>query len=106
MKVAVFFAAICIFALVMPQAYAEEEEETAVREVRAGKAPVMCAAKCQYDSCKKICMHCAICYCSNHVYAPVMCAAKCQYDSCKKICMHCAICYCSNHVYGQCKCCD
>ena len=37
MKVAVFFAAICIFALVMPQAYAEEEEETAVREVRSGK---------------------------------------------------------------------
>ena len=40
MKVVVFFAAVCIFALVMPQAYAEEEEEeeeekeTAVREVR------------------------------------------------------------------------
>ncbi|KAK2159508.1 hypothetical protein NP493_1712g00053 [Ridgeia piscesae] len=73
MKVAVFFAAICIFALVMPQAYAEEEEETAVREVRAGKAPVMCAAKCQYDSCKKICMHCAVCYCSNHVYGQCKC---------------------------------
>ncbi len=42
MKVAVFFAAICIFALVMPQAYAEEEEETAVREVRAGKGEWLC----------------------------------------------------------------
>ena len=39
MKVVVFFAAICIFALVMPQAYAEKkEDEAAVREVRmAGK---------------------------------------------------------------------
>ena len=38
MKVVVFFAAVCIFALVMPQTYAEEEEEAAVREVRmAGK---------------------------------------------------------------------
>ena len=37
MKVAVFFAAICIFALVMPQAYAEEEDETAVREARGAK---------------------------------------------------------------------
>ena len=36
MKVAVFFAAICIFALVMPQAYAEEDE-SAVREARAAK---------------------------------------------------------------------
>ncbi|KAI0208542.1 hypothetical protein LSAT2_006784 [Lamellibrachia satsuma] len=67
MKVAVFFAAICIFALVVPQAYAEEEDEPAVREARGAKAPVMCAAKCQYNSCKKICMHCAICYCSNGI---------------------------------------
>ena len=37
MKVAVFFAAICIFALVMPQAYAEEEDEPAVREARGAK---------------------------------------------------------------------
>ena len=37
MKVVVFFAAICIFALVMPRANAEEDEETAVREVRSGK---------------------------------------------------------------------
>ena len=37
MKVVVFFAAVCIFALVMPQAYAEEEEEAAGREVRRGK---------------------------------------------------------------------
>ncbi|KAI0213598.1 hypothetical protein LSAT2_001340 [Lamellibrachia satsuma] len=73
MKVAVFFAAICIFALVMPQAYAEEGDEPAVREARAAKAPVMCAAKCQYDSCKKICMHCAICYCSNGVYGQCKC---------------------------------
>ena len=36
MKVAVFFAAICIFALVMPQAYAEEDE-SAVRETRGAK---------------------------------------------------------------------
>ncbi|KAI0208540.1 hypothetical protein LSAT2_006782 [Lamellibrachia satsuma] len=67
MKVAVFFAAICIFALVVPQGYAEEEDEPAVREARGAKAPVMCAAKCQYNSCKKICMHCAICYCSNGI---------------------------------------
>ena len=37
MKVAVFFAAIFIFALVIPQAYAEEEEEAADHEVRMGK---------------------------------------------------------------------
>ena len=37
MKVVFFFAAICIFTLVMPLAYAEEEDEAAVREVRAGK---------------------------------------------------------------------
>ena len=37
MKVAVLFTAICIFALVMPQAYAEEGDEPAVREARAGK---------------------------------------------------------------------
>ncbi|KAI0213599.1 hypothetical protein LSAT2_001341 [Lamellibrachia satsuma] len=73
MKVTVFFAALCIFALAMPQAYAEEGDESAVREARAAKAPVMCAAKCQYDSCKKICMHCAICYCSNHVYGQCKC---------------------------------
>ena len=36
MKVVVFFAAICIVALVMPQAYAEEDE-SAVRETRAAK---------------------------------------------------------------------
>ncbi|KAK2182591.1 hypothetical protein NP493_346g02062 [Ridgeia piscesae] len=33
----------------------------------------MCAAKCQYDSCKKICMHCAICYCSDFVYGQCNC---------------------------------
>ena len=37
MKLIVFFAAVCIFALVMPQAYAEEEDEAAVREVRMAK---------------------------------------------------------------------
>ena len=37
MKVAVFFAAICIFALAMPQAYAEEGDEPAVREARGAK---------------------------------------------------------------------
>ncbi|KAI0237058.1 hypothetical protein LSAT2_012432 [Lamellibrachia satsuma] len=75
MKVIVFFAAICIFALVMPQVSAKhvEADAPAVREARSAKAPVMCAAKCQYDSCKKICMHCAICFCSNHVYGVCKC---------------------------------
>ena len=36
MKVAIFFAALCIFALVMPQAHAEEDE-SAVREARGAK---------------------------------------------------------------------
>ena len=36
MKVAIFFAAICIFALIMPQAYADEDE-SAVRETRGAK---------------------------------------------------------------------
>ena len=37
MKFVVFFAAICIFALVTPQTYAEEEDEPAVREARNAK---------------------------------------------------------------------
>ena len=46
MKVVVFFAAVCIFALVMPRAYAEEEEEVeegegAVREVRGAKGTTL-----------------------------------------------------------------
>ena len=41
MKVAVFFAAVFIFALVMPQAYAEEEEEAALREVRGSKGTTL-----------------------------------------------------------------
>ncbi|KAI0208539.1 hypothetical protein LSAT2_006781 [Lamellibrachia satsuma] len=73
MKIVNFFAAICMFALVMPQTYAEEEDEPAVREARDGKIPVVCVAKCQYDSCKKICLHCAICYCSNRVYGQCKC---------------------------------
>ncbi len=36
-------------------------------------APVMCAGKCQYDSCRKICLHCAICFCSNRVYGVCKC---------------------------------
>ncbi|KAI0213603.1 hypothetical protein LSAT2_001339 [Lamellibrachia satsuma] len=72
MKVAVFIAAICIFSLVMSQTYAEEDE-TAVREARDAKAPVMCMAKCQYKPCKKICMHCCIGFCSNGVYGVCKC---------------------------------
>lgn len=37
MKAAVFFTAICIFALVTPQAQAQEGDEPAVREARGGK---------------------------------------------------------------------
>ncbi|KAI0208543.1 hypothetical protein LSAT2_006785 [Lamellibrachia satsuma] len=73
MKVAVFFAAVCVFSVVMLQAFAEEEDEPAIRDVRGAKAPVMCAAKCQYNPCKKICMHCAICYCSNRINGVCKC---------------------------------
>ena len=34
MKVAVFFAANCVFPLVVPQTYAEEEDDSVVRETR------------------------------------------------------------------------
>ncbi|KAI0224198.1 hypothetical protein LSAT2_024781 [Lamellibrachia satsuma] len=73
MKVAVFFAAICIIALAKPQAYSKEEDEPAVREARGAKGAVMCAAKCADSPCKKICRHCAICYCSNGVYGMCYC---------------------------------
>ena len=48
MKVVVFFAAICIFALAMPQTYAEEDEP-AVREARNAKG-VCLSYEYKYDN--------------------------------------------------------
>ncbi|KAI0208537.1 hypothetical protein LSAT2_006779 [Lamellibrachia satsuma] len=74
MKVAVFLAAICIFALVMPQAYAEEEDEPAVREARGAKGGIaLCSVTCPYASCKKICMRGCEAYCGNGVYGVCHC---------------------------------
>ncbi|KAI0236799.1 hypothetical protein LSAT2_012650, partial [Lamellibrachia satsuma] len=42
MEVVVFFAVICIFAVAMPQAYAEEEEELSVREARRIRGAKAC----------------------------------------------------------------
>ncbi|KAK2182589.1 hypothetical protein NP493_346g02040 [Ridgeia piscesae] len=73
MKVIVLFNVVCIFALVLPQTSAENEYSGTQVVRRAGKAPVMCAAKCQYNPCMKMCMHCAFCYCNSHVYGQCKC---------------------------------
>ncbi|KAI0236803.1 hypothetical protein LSAT2_012654 [Lamellibrachia satsuma] len=75
MKVYIFFVAVCIFALVMTETYAEEEDEPAVRETRAFKppGPSICAVRCHYGSCYKICGTCAKCYCWVNIVARCKC---------------------------------
>ncbi|KAI0208538.1 hypothetical protein LSAT2_006780 [Lamellibrachia satsuma] len=97
MKVAVFLGATCIFVLVMPQTYAEEEDESAAAAVIPRmKFFVYFAAICIF----------ALVIMPQTCDGVALCSVTCPYASCKKICIRGCKAYCGNGVFGVCRCLD
>ena len=80
MEVVVFFAAICIFAVAMPQTYAEEEDEPAVREARRVRGAKGLTLLCLYEKHNTHLFHVKNYYRDMDGYVCVSCTfGKCCY---------------------------